>query len=123
MPKSLPPLGKQAWKRAVTEMAKVHGWLATVDWRVLENWAIDYAIWRDSVDAIKEHGLTYIDSFTDSSGQEHQKPKARPELKTMNEASVRLLRADAALGFAPAYRARISVTPPGTDKHDDLDAG
>ena len=103
-------------------MKAVPGWLSRVDWRVLENWAMDYAIWRDSVDAIKKHGLTFMDSFTDSSGQEHLKPRARPELKTMNEASVRMLRADAALGFAPAFRARISVSTPQITT-GDLDAG
>lgn len=121
-PENLPPLGKWAWERQVALIAQVPGWLSTVDWRVLENWALDYAVWRDCVAAIQEHGLTFMDSFTDSSGQEHLKPKARPELKSMNEASIRLLKADAALGFAPAYRARISINPPGSDKHDDLDA-
>ena len=122
MPEHLPPLGQMAWTRAVTEMSAVAGWLTRIDWRILETWAIDYAVWRDCVAAVKEHGLTYLDSFTDSSGQEHLKPKARPELKTMNEAAIRMLRSESALGFAPAFRAKIDLSA-HRDPEDDVIGG
>lgn len=119
MPKYFPPLAKEAWDRAVTEMAYVPGWLTKVDWRVLESWALDYAIWRDCVAAIQEHGLTFMASFTDSSGQEHHKPTARPELRALNDAAVRMLHAESALGFAPAFRAKIDLSA-GQDAKDEV---
>lgn len=122
MPEHLPPLAQLAWTRAVREMNAVAGWLTQVDWRILESWATDYAIWRDCVAAVKEHGLTYMDSFMDSSGQEHLKPKARPELKTLNDAAVRMLKAESALGFAPAFRARIDLSGREDATDDVLDA-
>ena len=102
-------------------MRFVPGWLTNTDWRILEAWAVDYAVWVDCVAAIKKHGLTFTASFTDSSGQEHLQPKARPELKTLNEVSARLLRADSALGFAPAYRAKIDLSGADDATNDVLE--
>ena len=110
MPDFLPPLAEKAWKSAVAEMTAVPGWLARIDWRILETWAIDYAIWRDAVAAIKESGMTFLAVFIDGAGQEHHTPKARPEMKIINDTVGRLLRAEGALGFAPSFRTRLDLS-------------
>jgi P27 family predicted phage terminase small subunit len=120
MPDYLPPLAQVCWRRTVEEMSAVPGWLTRADWRMLEGYAIDYAIWRDAIAALKENGLAQLKVWVDSSGQEHTERKSNPELKALNDADVRMKKAEAAFGFSPVFRARISLQPKSEDEDLDL---
>lgn len=122
MPDYLPPLAQACWTRVIEEMAAVPGWLTRADWRIIEGYAIDYAIWRDAIAGLKENGLAQVKTFVDSSGQEHTERKQQPELKALNDADVRMKKAEAALGFAPAFRAKIDLSGNNDAENDVLEA-
>ena len=109
MPDYLPDLAQLCWKRVVGEMSAVPGWLTRADWRIVEGYAVDYAVWRDAIAGLKEHGLVQLRVWVDAAGQEHTERKSNPELKALNDADVRMKKAEAALGFAPAFRAKIDL--------------
>lgn len=119
MPDYLPSLAQECWQRVVEEMSAVPGWLTRADWRMVEGYCIDYAIWRDAIAGIKEHGLVQIRTSVDGAGVEHVERRMQPELKALNEADRRMKQAEAAMGFSPVFRARISLQPQG--EHEDLD--
>lgn len=122
MPTYFPPLAQECWTRVIEEMSAVPGWLSRADWRIVEGYAVDYAVWRDAIAGITEHGLTQEKVWVDGAGVEHREVKSRPELKALNDADVRMKKAEAALGFAPAFRAKIDLSGHGHAEDDVLDA-
>ena len=119
MPDYFPLLAQLAWRRTIREMSAVAGWLARSDWRILESYAIDYAIWRDALAGLKEHGLAQVRVTVDGSGQEHTERRIQPELKALNDADVRMKKAESALGLAPSFRAKIDLSA-GQDAENNV---
>ena len=122
MPEHLPSLAKMCWQRCVEEMSVVPAWLTRADWRMLEGYSVDYAIWRDAIAGLAEHGLVQLKVWVDAAGQEHTERKQQPELKALNDADVRMKKAEAAFGFAPAFRAKIDLSA-HRDPEDDVIEG
>lgn len=106
-PKGLNKEAQAAWNMAIANAPE--GWLTTLDFSVLEQWARDYAMYRRLQSLIDHEG--YI--VEDEGGK-----KAHPLFPTLFKAKAALATEEKELGFTPSARARVRVSKPEVEKND-----
>lgn len=111
-PRHLCKFARDAWKFAVEQAPE--GLLTSLDFSTFEQWADVYAKILECEQVLKTEGWVVTDPDSGIS-------KPHPMLKMQNELRGLLKIYLTELGFTPASRSRISITPKTEHKNDFID--